>query len=94
MGNKAIFFICLIAVLGPVYALFGGAQAKNMKDNGIKTNDTNLSKGMSIGMCIGVVIGIILGFAIWRTGTAMCLGASAGDIIGAAIGGLIGSKKG
>ena len=93
MGNKAILVICLIAVLAPVYALFSGAQAKNMKDNGVTRKDTHLSKGMSYGMCLGIVVGAILGFAIWHTGSALCMGVFAGDCLGALIGILIGSAK-
>ena len=92
MGNKALLFIVLIAVLAPVYALFGVATAKNMEDNGIKRNDTYLSKGMCIGMCIGIVIGVVLGLAIWHTGSAACFAGCVGDIIGAAIGAAIGAR--
>lgn len=93
MGNNAIFMICLIAVLSPVYVLFAGATAKNMKDNGTARKDTNLSRGMCYGMCVGIIVGIILGFAIWHTGSSACFGASAGDILGAFIGGSIGAIK-
>ena len=93
MENRAIFMICLIAVMAPVYVLFMGALAKNMKDSGTLRNDTHLSKGMMWGMCIGIILGVILGFAIRRTGSAICFGAFAGDIVGALIGGAIGALR-
>ena len=93
MSNKAIFMICLIAVMAPVYVLFAGATAKNMKDNCVKKDDTWRSKGMTYGICGGIFIGAVVGFGIWHTGTAMCTGAFAGDIIGALVGGAIGTVK-
>ncbi|WP_044916638.1 hypothetical protein [Butyrivibrio sp. WCE2006] len=93
MSNKAIFMICLIAVMAPVYVMFAVATANIMKDNRVKKDNTWRSKGMCYGMTCGILIGVVVGFGIWHTGSAMCIGIFAVDFIGALIGGVIGTVK-
>ncbi|SDB64258.1 hypothetical protein [Butyrivibrio sp. INlla16] len=103
MTPKVLLFIVLIAVLAPVYLLFGVATSKNIKDMSEKNKEEyekNRAKhrymllGQCWGMGIGVIAGCIANYCIsGKVSTGMCLGTSFGMLAGMAIGAMLDRRK-
>ncbi|SDB52401.1 glycine zipper domain-containing protein [Butyrivibrio sp. INlla16] len=103
MTPKIWLLVVLIAVLAPVYLLFGVATSKNVKEMSEKNKEEyekNRARhkymllGQSWGLGIGVAAGSIIGyFSTGRVSTGMCLGIGLGMFAGMMIGAMIDRKR-
>ncbi|WP_408069331.1 hypothetical protein [Butyrivibrio sp. JL13D10] len=103
MTAKIWLFVVLIAVLAPVYLLFGVATSKNVKKMSEKNKEEyekNRAKhrylilGQSWGMGVGVAAGSVISyFSTGRVSTGICLGIGLGMLVGMMIGAMIDRKK-
>ena len=103
MTPKIWLFVVLIAVMAPVYLLFGVATSKNVKEMSEKNKEEyekNKSKhkymvmGQSWGLAIGVTVGSVASYLMsGRVSTGMCLGTGLGMFVGMMIGAIIDRKR-